>query len=213
MAPARPQSGPDVSGPLVPTISRLEALRAALAPVRGEPVVHANGYICRESFSVKDREASFYMIGSMGCAAAIGLGVALARPRTPAIVFDGDGNLLMSLGVLPMIGGEPVPGGGRAGNLVHVVFDNEVYGSTGNQRSPGAHVRLDRVAAAAGYPRACAVTTAADLQAAVAAALGAAGPSFILAKVTAEEQPVPRIPYSPQELRDRFRRALGAAAA
>jgi phosphonopyruvate decarboxylase len=214
-AGAAPVGAGDAPGgadtPLRPELSRLDALRAALAPLRREPVIHANGYVGRESFAVKDREASFYMIGSMGCAAAIGLGIALARPDLPTVVFDGDGNLLMSLGVLAMIGGEPLAGRGRPARLVHVVFDNGVYGSTGNQRSPGAHLRLDRVAAAAGYPRAAALTDAADIEEAVAAALQAEGPSFLLVKVTAEEQPVPRIPYPPEALRDRFRRALGAA--
>ena len=45
------------------------------------PVVHANGFICRESFALKDRKANFYMIGSMGLASSIGLGVAMCKPE------------------------------------------------------------------------------------------------------------------------------------
>jgi phosphonopyruvate decarboxylase len=206
---------------LVPEISRLEALRAALGAVGDAPVVHANGFICRESFSVGDRPQNFYMIGSMGLASAIGLGVALARPDLTTVVFDGDGNLLMNLGILPMIGGAPVLGAGATGdqrprNLVHIVFDNEVYGSTGNQVSPSRHARLDALAAAAGYASTAAVTGAAALGEATADAMRGSGPSFILAKVTPEEQPAPRIPYPPEEIRDRFRaalRGLGQAAA
>jgi phosphonopyruvate decarboxylase len=198
---------------LTPQISRLDALRAALGAVADAPVVHANGFICRESFSVEDRPQNFYMIGSMGLASAIGLGVALARPDLTTVVFDGDGNLLMNLGILPMIGGAPVLGAGSAGdrrprNLVHVVFDNEVYGSTGNQVSPARHARLDALAAAAGYGSTAAVTGADALRDATAAAMRGGGPSFILAKVTPEEQPAPRIPYPPEEIRDRFRGAL-----
>jgi thiamine pyrophosphate-dependent acetolactate synthase large subunit-like protein len=167
-------------------------------------VVHANGYICRESFAVKDRIENFYMIGSMGMASAIGLGVALAVPDRPTVVFDGDGNLLMSLGILPMIGGGPIMGRGRPGNLVHVVFDNALYGSTGNQVSPSRTVGLHDIAWAAGYERIAAVATAEEIRAAVAAALAGGGPSFILARVTGEEQPAPRIPYRPEEIRDRF---------
>ena len=206
---------------LTPQISRLEALRAALGAIGDAPVVHANGFICRESFSVGDRPQNFYMIGSMGLASAIGLGVALARPDLTIVVFDGDGNLLMNLGILPMIGGAPVLGAGSTGdqrprNLVHVVFDNERYGSTGNQVSPSRHTRLDALAAAAGYRSTAAVTGAAALRDATAAAMRGGGPSFILAKVTPEEQPAPRIPYPPEEIRDRFRgalRGLGRAAA
>ncbi|HEU4439895.1 MAG TPA: thiamine pyrophosphate-dependent enzyme [Methylomirabilota bacterium] len=192
-----------------PRISRFEALRAAVSALRTEPVVHANGYICRESFAVKDRHQNFYMIGSMGMASAIGLGIALAVPDRPTVIFDGDGNLLMSLGILPMIGGGPIVGRGRPANLVHVVFDNGLYGSTGNQTSPSRAVGLHDIARAAGYERVSAVTGGDEIRGAVADALGGGGPSFILARVTGEEQPAPRIPYPPEEIRDRFRSCFG----
>ena len=220
MAPALPQSAdmPQARGgaadtPLVPRISRLEALRAALGAVGEAPVVHANGFICRESFSLGDRPQNFYMIGSMGLASAIGLGVALARPSDPTVVFDGDGNLLMNLGILPMIGGGPLMAAGPPANLVHVVFDNDVYGSTGNQASPSRRARLDAIAAAAGYRRTVAVTEAAAVREGVASALRDGGPAFVLAKVTAEEREAPRIPYPPEEIRDRFRGALAGVTA
>jgi phosphonopyruvate decarboxylase len=185
-----------------PTMSRLAALGIALKAVGDAPVVHANGYICRESFSLADRTQSFYMIGSMGLAPAIALGVALARPERRVVVFDGDGNLLMNLGILAMIGGRRTP------NLLHLVFDNEVYGSTGNQASPSREVRLDRLAAGAGYRTAVAVAGPGELEAALAAARTADGPHFVLIKVTREEAPAPRIPYTPAVLRDRFRGAV-----
>ena len=205
-------SGPSAAGvvaspapvaPLpAPTMSRLAALGIALKAIGDEPVVHANGYICRESFSVADRPQSFYMIGSMGLAPAIALGLALARPARRTVVFDGDGNLLMNLGILAMIGGRRTP------NLLHLVFDNEVYGSTGNQASPSREVRLDRLAAGAGYRTAVAVAGPDELGAALASTRAADGPHFVLIKVTREEAEAPRIPYSPTVLRDRFRAAV-----
>jgi phosphonopyruvate decarboxylase len=191
---------------LTPTaMSRLTALGIALKAVGDAPVLHANGYICRESFSVADRAQSFYMIGSMGLAPAIALGLALARPARRTVVFDGDGNVLMNLGILPMIGAQRPP------RLLHLVFDNEVYGSTGNQASLSRHVRLDRLAAAAGFASAAAVSEPMALEGALHAALGAPGPHFVLVKVTAEEAEVPRIPYTPAALRDRFRAAAQEA--
>jgi phosphonopyruvate decarboxylase len=187
---------------LAPTLSRLDALAAARKPLGREPVVHANGYICRESFSLGDRPENFYMIGSMGLASAIGLGLALARRETATVVFDGDGNLLMNLGILPLVAALGPP------RLVHVVFDNEVYGSTGNQPSLAGEVRLDRLAAAAGYRSVAAVTGAADVTEAVAGALAGDGPHFILVKVTPEGAEAPRIPYTPHDLRARFRAAV-----
>ena len=204
--PAAPNSDttrslvPDV---LVPSVSRLTALGAVLKVLGDEPVIHANGYVCRESFSLGDRPQNFYMIGSMGLASAIALGLARSQPGRRVVVFDGDGNLLMNLGMLAMISAS-------APNLVHCVFDNEVYGSTGNQISPSRAVRLDGLAAASGYRSVAAVTTPDALARAVRAALAADGPHFILAKVTAEQAPVPRIPHTPVEIRDRFRAAVRA---
>jgi phosphonopyruvate decarboxylase len=212
-ATSTPAPRATLDGPIpAPSVSRFEALRAAVSALTDEPVVHANGYICRESFAIKDRIENFYMIGSMGMASAIGLGVALAAPDRPTVIFDGDGNLLMSLGILPMIGGGPVMGRGRPENLVHVVFDNALYGSTGNQASPSRAIGLHHIARAAGYARATAVADADALHAAVAAAVAGGGPSFILARVTGEEQPAPRIPYPPEVIRDRFRSCFGGSS-
>jgi phosphonopyruvate decarboxylase len=208
-APARvaaPAPAPAFTALPRPRLSRLAALQAAVKALDREAVVHANGYICRESASIVDRPENFYMIGSMGLAAAIGLGVALARPSPPTVVFDGDGNLLMGLGVLGMVGAL------RPRGFVHCVFDNEVYGSTGNQVSPSRALRLDRIAAAAGYRTSVAVTERSEIDGALRAALRSDGPHFILVKVTAEEAEVPRITHSPAEIRDRFRAALTPAA-
>jgi phosphonopyruvate decarboxylase len=205
-----PTTGPgslassEADGPSLPpaTMPRLTALGIALKAIGDDPVAHANGYICRESFSLADRPQSFYMIGSMGLAPAIALGVALTQPARRAVVFDGDGNLLMNLGILAMIATQRPP------NLVHLVFDNEVYGSTGNQASLSRGVRLDRLAAAAGFATATAVTEPWALESALRAVSTAPGPHFVLVKVTPEEADVPRIPYTPAVLRDRFRTAI-----
>ena len=187
-----------------PRLSRLAALGAAVKQLGDEPLIHANGYICRESFSLGDRPQNFYMIGSMGLAPAIGLGLALARPRTPVVVADGDGNLLMNLGTLAQVGAA------RPANFVHCVFDNEVYGSTGNQPSPSGAVRLDRLAEAAGYRTIAGVAGAEEIAAALRSALASPGPHFVLVKVTTEAAAVPRIPYAPPAIRDRFRASLAA---
>src|SRR5262245_8906345 len=101
---------------LLPKLSRLDAIAAARKAIGREAVVHANGYMCRESFSLGDRRENFYMIGSMGLASAIGLGLALTDRRAPTVVLDGDGNLLMNLGILPLASALHPPG------FVHVVL-------------------------------------------------------------------------------------------
>ncbi|HSE93642.1 MAG TPA: thiamine pyrophosphate-dependent enzyme, partial [Methylomirabilota bacterium] len=104
--------------PLVARISRLQAIEAALKEVGDAAVVSANGYPSREAYAVTDRPQNFYMIGSMGLASSIALGVALARPARRAVVLDGDGNLLMNLGVVANVASL------APRNYVHCVFDN-----------------------------------------------------------------------------------------
>jgi len=189
---------------LTPRLSRLDAIAAARMALGREPLIHANGYMCRESFSLGDRPENFYMIGSMGLASAIGLGFSLTNRDTPTVVLDGDGNLLMNLGILPLAAAL------HPRRFVHIVFDNEVYGSTGSQRSITTGIRLDRLAEAAGYRTVAAVTDADEITQAVRTALDSDGPHFMLAKVTADEAEVPRIPYTPHQLRDRFRASVRA---
>jgi phosphonopyruvate decarboxylase len=197
--PAAPPAGPAAA----PALSRFEALGAVVRRLGGAPAIHANGYICRESFALADRPLNFYMIGSMGLAPSIGLGLALARPGRRVVVLDGDGNLLMNLGALTMAGAL------QPANLVHLVFDNGVYGSTGDQPTLARRVRLEHLAAAAGYRWVRAAAAAGELEGAVAEALAAPGPAFLLLRVTPGRREVPRIPYTPVEIRDRFRAALG----
>src|SRR5438105_14227198 len=86
------------------------------------------------------------IVGCMGSASTIGLGIALARPERKVIVVDGDGSLLMQLGSLVTIAGA------APANLYHFVFENGVYETSGSQPLP-AEGRLDlaQMARGAGY--------------------------------------------------------------
>jgi len=66
------------------------------------------GFPARELYSVHDRSGNFYMLGSMGLASSIGLGLAVSQSR-PVYVIDGDGALLMNLGSLATIAREAPP--------------------------------------------------------------------------------------------------------
>ena len=183
----------------------LEQAMVALQPLLGDAlVVHANGFISRRSFTVEDRPGNFYMIGSMGLASSIGLGVALARPDRRVVIYDGDGNLLMNLGSAAMISHT------KPENLVHVVFDNGVYASTGNQPAISRSVALEKIAGAAGYASSVRAQTPEELSAAFSAALAGGGPSFILAELELESGPFKagRVTWTPEEIRDRFSAAV-----
>lgn len=181
-----------------------EALSIVIPLLRDELVVHANGFISRESFNINDRLGNFYMIGSMGLASSIALGVALNRPDRRVVVLDGDGNVLMNMGSLALIGAT------QPQNFVHLVFDNEAYGSTGNQRTISGHVALEEIARAAGYPRTQRVDTVDALRHAAQEMLAQPGPSFLLIKIEPdrEERHIGRITHEPTEIASRFMAAL-----
>lgn len=184
-----------------------DAVEAALPALDGYAVVCANGFISRWACSVKDRPSHFYMIGSMGLASSIGLGIAISQPEQPVAVLDGDGNVLMNLGTLPMIASS------RPKRFFHFVIDNGVYASTGNQPTASQGVQLEEVARASGYARVARVRDRATLDARVAEFVGADGPSLLLVETAVESgPPAPRIPFTPEEMTARMRSALGAGA-
>src|SRR2546426_6503216 len=125
------------------TLTDALAILAPLVP-EGIACIHANGYIGRAGCAARDRDECFYMIGSMGLGASIGLGIALAQPRRRVLVLDGDGNVLMNLGTLATIAAK------QPANLLHVCFDNRAHASTGAQPTISDRVRLDEIARAAG---------------------------------------------------------------
>src|SRR5213080_2718209 len=95
---------------------------------------------------------------AMGGHAGFGLGLALARPERKLVLFDSEGDILMSLGMLATIAEQTPP------NLYHFLLDNECYATTGGQPVPNAkNIAYDRLALAAGYPRAHAFDEAVDL--------------------------------------------------
>ena len=179
-----------------------EAIAKLISLVNDEYVVCANGFISRDTFNAKDRPRNFYMLGSMGQASSIGLGFAMARPDRKVVVFDGDGNLLMNLGVLAMISKiKPL-------NLIHVVLDNECYDSTGGQPTISSQIDLARVAEGCGIRNVIRKKEGEDIASAFKECLEKEGPSFILIKVGRDpSEKVPRVKIAPSEIARRFKNA------
>src|SRR5262249_13464645 len=147
----------------------------------------------RAGCAARDRDECFYMIGSMGLGASIGLGIALAQPRRRVLVLDGDGNVLMNLGTLATIGAT------GPSNLLHVCFDNGAHASTGAQPTISDRVRLAEVARAAGYRAVRRVESPQALAAEAPAFISEAGPAFLLVRIALGPPgpPAPRIPHTP----------------
>src|SRR5256885_9345479 len=105
---------------------------------------------------------------AMGGHAGFGLGLALARPERKCVLFDSEGDILMSLGMLVTIA-EQAPA-----NFYHFVLDNECYATTGGQPVPNAKtVAYDLLAKGSGYPRAFAFTDLGEFQTALPGIMGA----------------------------------------
>jgi thiamine pyrophosphate-dependent acetolactate synthase large subunit-like protein len=185
-----------------------DALRRILPHLGDEIRIHANGYISRAGCALGDRPECFYMIGSMGLAASIGLGIALARPERRVLVLDGDGNVLMNPGALARIAAAAPP------NLLHLCFDNGAHASTGAQPTISDRVPLEELARTAGYRFAGRVETLEALAAAAPIFLRRQGPAFLLVRIALGPPgpPGPRIPHAPETMTARLRRALGVGA-
>ena len=124
---------------------RKEAISVIVEKMSNQPIISANGFISRDLFDTCDRNSNFYMIGSMGLASSIGLGVALKSTKKKIFVFDGDGNILMNLGSLITIGII------KPKNLVHVIFDNSSHESTGGQPTATNKIQLGKIAKSTNY--------------------------------------------------------------
>jgi len=183
-----------------PGMKRKDAVKVILASARGRKalMITTTGMISREFFRQGDSAGNFYMLGSMGLASSIALGVAASTSRK-VIAVDGDGSLLMSQGMISCIGHY------RPGNLIHVVLDNEVYESTGCQPTLSKSVPLEKIAKEAGYCLSCRIAGAGDLSRALKACFKEKGPHFILVKVKADGsfQP-PRVSRVPSGIKKRF---------
>ncbi len=112
---------------------------------RKTAIITPTGYTSREWCDIEDGERTFYMFGSMGCAGSIGLGIALAKGEKGVVVIDGDGALLMRLGIMPTIGYY------GSKNLFHILLDNNAYESTGGQKTVSDRISFVNIAHASGY--------------------------------------------------------------
>jgi thiamine pyrophosphate-dependent acetolactate synthase large subunit-like protein len=123
---------------------------------------------------------------AMGGHAGFGLGLALAQPDKRIVLFDSEGDILMSLGQLPTIA-EQAPA-----NFYHFIIDNEVYATTGGQPVPNAkNVDYAAIARASGYPHAVGFTELDDFARELPGILGAPGPAFVTLKVWPEVENTP----------------------
>jgi len=184
---------------------RFEAIERIMEAVSDEIVVCNIGHPSQELFAIKDRPRNFYMLGSMGLASSIGLGLALATDKT-VVAIEGDGAVLMNLSSLVTIGAT------RPKNYILVIIDNEAYGSTGFQPTfTSAGADLARIARACSV-RSVSIEQEEDVVPALRKAIASgSGPQCITIKAEkGMPEGISTIPLDSLSLRNRFMESIGS---
>ena len=169
--------------------------------VKLDGLIIANiGHPSRELYALQDSARNFYMLGSMGLASSVGLGVACSQKRRVCVI-DGDGALLMNLGSLATIAHH------APANYCLVIVDNKAYGSTGNQPTYTAKkTDLEKIAKGAGNRNVQKVKTIAALRHALKKYQK--GSVIIVAETDTEAREIPIIPHSPLFIKERFMKEI-----
>ena len=181
----------------------IQAVSEWVAP--GDIVLGTTGYTGRELRQVMTQGGAFYTAGSMGCIGSVGLALALEQPNRQVVVLDGDGALLMKLGTLATIGLY------QPGNLVHIVFDNGQYESTGGQPTAARAVDFAGLAMNSGYRKATSLASLAEFAGFLSTARSEPGPLLCHVRVQPGTQPgLARPTESPEALRDELQALIAS---
>ena len=169
----------------------------------GDLLIATTGKTGRELHDIADAAGNLYLVGAMGCAAPLGLGLALSHPDRRILVIDGDGALLMRMGNLATLGRY------APANLLHLVLDNNAHDSTGGQATVSDSVDFPALAAACGYPRVVRAGGITALVAALDAWRSEPAPSFVYLQIAAGSKQQPGRPgLTPCDVLRRLRQHL-----
>ncbi len=182
---------------------RSEVLKEIAPIIRDQLVVCNIGLPSQELHLIDDQPSNFYMLGTMGLASSIGLGLALAQDKK-VISIDGDGSVLTNFGTLPTIANNV------ADNFILLIIDNGSYGSTGDQPTyAGKKTSLTKVAEACGCEQVVECQAEQTGQA-IKDALASNKMTIIVSKCESGNVKVPVITMDPVVIRDRFMQTVKA---
>jgi len=189
-------------------MNRLDLTKRLVAKLKHEEaVIGGIGNANFDLYAAGRRAQNFYMLGSMGLAAPIALGVALAQPKRRVFALEGDGSLLMQMGSLATIAMV------APRNLTIVVWDNGMYQITGAQKTATAEIAdLVAMARGAGIAQSAWAKDEDDFERMIDEALKNDGPWFIGARTDAETPKI-QTPREPVVIKDAFMRGLGGKPA
>ena len=191
----------------VKVVNRFELTKRLVARLKkDEAVIGGVGNTNFDLWSAGRRPQNFYMLGSMGLAIPIALGVAIAQPKRHVVALEGDGSLLMQLGCLSTVAMLAPK------NLTMVIWDNGIYQITGGQPTASAATAdLVAIARGSGIGNANWAADEEEFDRLVAQALSG-GPSLIAARI--DDKPgVGATDRDPVQIRARFMQGLGAGRA
>ena len=184
-------------------LNRADLSRRLVGKLRDQAVVAGIGNANFDLFAAGHRAQNFYMLGSMGLAIPIGLGVALAQPERGVIALEGDGSLLMSLGCLATIATV------KPRNLTVIVWDNGIYQITGKQPTATSHATdIVAVAIGAGIANSSWVRDEAHFEELIGRGFEQGGPVLLVAKIDDKPGDI-QPPRDPALVRNRFMKGLG----
>ena len=178
-------------------MKRFDCLKLVAAEAKDALVVSSAGAMTLEWNTLRPGDGNF-RVRTLGLCSSIALGMALGLPHRKIIALDGDGSLLMNLCSLPTIA-RMCPS-----NLLHIVFDNEVYEASGSKKTATAcGTDLVGVARAAGIKNSGWANNLGEFGRAISAGITMNELSFIGAKVTTERTEVS--PYPLDEVENKYR--------
>jgi thiamine pyrophosphate-dependent acetolactate synthase large subunit-like protein len=178
-------------------MKRFDCLKLIAAEAKDALVVSSAGAMTLEWNTLRPGDGNF-RVRTLGLCSSIALGMALGLPHRRIIALDGDGSLLMNLCSLPTIARM------QPGNLLHIVFDNEVYEASGSKKTAtGCGTDLVGMARAAGIRNAAWANTLEDFARAVSSALTKDEVCFLGVKVGTERSDV--APYPMDEVENKYR--------
>ena len=178
-------------------MNRKTSMEIICQEIKNEIIISANGFLSRDLFNTFEKPSNFYMLGSMGLASSIGLGIAIKNPKKKIFVFDGDGNILMNLGSLTTIGNL------KPKNLIHIVFDNNSHESTGGQPTTTNKIQLDKIAQVVNY-KIFKVENELQLSSIMKRIKKMVGPIMILIKIKKSKKITGRVTIEPVNIKKRF---------
>ena len=183
-------------------MNRRELTAALLARRDGTLIVPGLGSATWDCFAAGDSDDYLYSWGGMGLAVPTALGVAMARPERRVCAMTGDGEMMMGLGSLSVVGAE------APRNPSILVLDNEHFGETGRQPGLSATTDLCAVASASGFRRTMRVDRLEEVEALAAMLFHEPGPTLAVAKIALSDDPL----FLPEKdgalIAHRFRSAL-----